>query len=381
MTVLGLVWRGLWARRLRTCLLFVSIANAFLLFGLLQGFSSGVTHAQRRALADRLFVSGQRSNDSGLPIAQLQPIAATPGVAAVTYGSPFFATFQSPRQQVVGYAMDIPSFFRVYNRWKVTSSGLAAMARHQDGAIIGRDLQKQWGWKIGDMVPLQSMLWQQTNGAATWTVQIEGVYDSPNEPGRANMMLINYRYLDAARNRAKATVGTFIVRTADAAQAGRIGRTIDNMFSNSPHETKSTPEQELAQQQLDQLGDTDFIVRAVIAATFFSLLVAVGSVMQQAIRERARQIGLLKAIGYSNALIIGLVTGEAMLLCLTAAPAGLAGAATIFPLARNMIGVTSLPVEVVEMGMGLAFVLAALTSSIPAFSLVRLSVITALGRR
>jgi putative ABC transport system permease protein len=137
----------------------------------------------------------------------------------------------------------------------------------------------------------------------------------------------------------------------------------------------------LAASQLQRIGDLNYLARAIIAAVFFAMLFATGALMMQAIRERMPELAVLKTVGFSDRLVMGLIVAEAVVFCVFSAGIGLGIAAFVLPLARNLIGIAGMPVVVAEAGLVFALVLGLIGSSVPAGRGLRLQVVDALAGR
>jgi putative ABC transport system permease protein len=156
---------------------------------------------------------------------------------------------------------------------------------------------------------------------------------------------------------------------------------IDSAFANSDHETRTQSEGDLVESQLQRVVDLDFIVRGIIGAVFFALLLATGALLMQSIRERETELAVLKAVGFSDSLVMALILVESVVLCVFAAACGLGIAASLLPLARSMIGIAHVPGGVLLLGLAFALALALIGGFAPALRGSRLQVVDALADR
>ena len=168
MKFIPLVWAGIWRKKGRAILTLLSIVNAFLMFGLLQGFSSGIDNAVKETRADILYVYSRVSILEGLPLGHLAQIKTVKGVQSETPLVVFTSTFRSPGNFINALAMDPDTFFVTYPALSASPAALETMRRIRTGALMGADLARRQGWKIGDTVPLRSMYWPNKDGGATW---------------------------------------------------------------------------------------------------------------------------------------------------------------------------------------------------------------------
>ena len=194
---------------------------------------------------------------------------------------------------------------------------------------------------------------------------------------------LNRQQIGIARAFGAGEVHYFLVSVQDPQQAERISQEIDAMFANSANETRTQTESALAQMQLKQLGDINFIANAIVGAVLFTLLFLTANTMMQSVRERTSELAVLKTLGYSDLKVLTLVLVEALLLCLFAAALGIGLAAAVFqsPALQALFGDFSMPMVVVTMGAGMALVLALVSGFPPAWRARQLNIVDALAGR
>ena len=169
--------------------------------------------------------------------------------------------------------------------------------------------------------------------------------------------------------------------STDPAKATQISNQIDALFANSTNETRTQTESALAQMQLKQLGDINFIVNAIVGAVLFTLLFLTANTMMQSVRERTSELAVLKTLGFSDGKVLVLVLIEALMLCVFAAAVGLALASMVFPVLRPIFGDFKMPMIVVAMGAGMSLVLAFVSGFPPAWRARQLNIVDALAGR
>jgi putative ABC transport system permease protein len=379
-----LLWSGLWRKPGRTVLALVQILVAFALFGLLQGFASGIKHAVDHIGADVLSVHS-RGSMADLPLADFERIKRVPGVKLVNLANYFNATYQNPKQQLLIVATDAHAWPAMTDNIVVPPTYMDALANTRTGAIVGDELVRKYGWKIGQRISLQTHVAQQ-NGSTDWAFDIVGILKMRDAEmvHHSTFMMVNYGYYDAARAADRGMVQQYMLRVADPKQAGAVADAIDALFANSPNETRTESLKEMAQSQMRSLGDVNFVVRAITAAVLFSLLFSIGAAQMQSVRERTPELAVLKTIGFSDGAIVALLVGEALSLCLVAAGLGLALAAALFWVAVRVDFFRDplpIPVAVLAAGAGLALLLALITAALPAWRSLKLEVAEALAGR
>jgi len=376
-----LVWAGLWRNRARTVFTLLSIAVAFLLFGLLQGVNAWFGSLAAGSHADRLIVVSRVSQIEPMPIAHLRRIEQVPGVRRATHVGAFFGTYQSRGNDVSVLATDPGALFDIYPDWHVSPDKLRAMTGTRTGALVGELLMKAYGWKVGDRVPLRTSLVKQ-DGSTDWHFEIVGTFSVTGSAAQANRIIVNYDYFDEARQFDKGRVFAFIVSIDDPTRSAQMCATIDALFANSSDETLTQNEAEYAQAQIRQLGDVSAMVNAIVGAVLFTLLFLTGNTMGQSVRERIPELAVLKAIGYPDTMVTALVLVESLLLCLLAAALGLAIAAALFPVTEALgVGGGALPWDVIGFGIAIAAALALASGVPPAWRVRRLTIADALAGR
>ena len=378
----SLLWAGIFRKPGRTVLTVLQIVIAFGLFGVLQGLKSGVEIAIAAARADLLDVR-PKVGGSPLPLAYLVRIKALPGVKVVSLLNGFSATYQNPTQGLYTLAIDpndkawlteSPEIF------KVSPASLNALAKSRTGALVSAELEKKYGWKIGDQIPLLSPTTLQENGSDVWTFNVVGTYTLHELGGSGgDMIVINNAYLDEARYQDRGTVQHFHVVTTDPRLAIAVADSIDHEFANSENETRTESYRESAQSQMQSIGDLNFTIRSIVGAVFMALLFSTATMTAQSIRERTVELAILKAVGFSDRAIFSLIAAESIVVWTVAAALGLLLTTIAFPYAARMVPGISMPWVVVDIGLAIAVVIALASASIPALRAARLNVATALA--
>ena len=380
MRFLPLIWSGIWRKPGRAILIFLQVCVAFALFGVLQGLKTGVEHVVREARADLLLVHGSLSVIDALPLSLLEQIRSVPGVKVVAPVELFGGTYQNPGQKLIIVAIRPDEGWLSAFTYTVAPEYDAAFRRTRTGVIIREGLAKKYGWKIGDHIPLMSTT-VQTNGSGDWAFDVVGTYTDSDAGGGSDVVLINYSYFDEARLLGKGTVKHFNVAVSDPKLAVTVAEEIDRRFANSSNETRTESLQELAQSQMQAIGDLDFLIRAIVSVVLVALLFATATMMMQSIRERTPELAVLKTLGFTNRAVFLFILAEAMAIFIAAAACGLALAMLVFPLASRIVPGLSMPVLVVMLGLACAALVALISASLPAALAARLNIATALASR
>ena len=374
-----LIWAGLWRKKARTIFTMHSIVVAFLLFGLLQGINQGFSQAVQNLNVDRLYVQPKASD--GIPIAYMNRILTVPGVQAVAHWNYFGGYFQTANNAIPAFATDPVELFKIYHEIEIKPEYLEAMQKTRTGALVSEALAQKYGWKIGDRVPLGTTIWTTKDGGNTWYFDIVGTFDASKFGGGFPSFYLNYSYFDENAAFGDGVVHIAIARIDDPRNAAQISGAIDRLFENSSAETRTQTESAMMQSQLKQLADINFIANAIVGAVLFTLLFLTASTMMQSVRERTGELAVLKALGFSDAKVLGLILTEAMLLCLFAAGLGLFLASLAFPAMKPIFGDFQMPMVVVGMGAVLAVAVALISGLPPAWRGRQLNIVDALAGR
>src|SRR5205814_8562291 len=201
------------------------------------------------------------------------------------------------------FPVDPELFLAMNPEVSLPQSQKEAWLKTRTGAVVGRTLAERFKWKIGARVPLSSPIWPNKSGGA-WEFDIVGIYDGTKKTADTSGFFFRYDYFDEARNkRGAGMVGWYQVRVEDPRRITEIAAAIDAEFANSPAETKAESEGAMFQGFAQQIGDIGMIVTLILGAVFFTILLVAGNTMAQSVRERTQELGVLKAVGFSNTLV------------------------------------------------------------------------------
>jgi putative ABC transport system permease protein len=381
MRYLPLIWSGIWRKPGRTILIFLQVSVAFALFGMLQGLKTGVEHLIAEARADLLIVHSRVGFfAASLPLGMLEQIKSLPGVKVIDPVELFGGTYQKPTQRVGIVAVRPDEDWTSAFTFLIAPEYLEAFRKTRTGALARVELARKYGWKIGDRVPLLTNVAQLT-GSKDWTFDIVGTFTDKDIGGGNDNILINFAYLDEARLLGKGTVQHFNVAVSDPTLAVTVADEIDRRFANSSNETRTESLREMAQSNLQAIGDLNFLIRAIVGAVFVALLFATATMMMQSIRERTPELAVLKTVGFTDGGVFALVLIEALVVCVAAAALGLAMATQVFPFAARIVHGLSMPWVIVVVGLACAVLVALISAAVPAVLAARLKVATALANR
>jgi putative ABC transport system permease protein len=383
MKYLYLLFSSLKRKKLRTGLTILSIMVAFLLFGYLsairQAFEAGIEVAG----VDRLIVRHKVSIIQLLPQNYESKIEAIEGVDNAMHQTWFGGIYQDPKNFFAQIPVEPEESFDMYPEIVISDEHKQAWLNTRSGAIVGRGLIKRFGWKVGDRIPINATIWTKNDGGRTWEFDIVGIYDGAEKGTDTSQLFFRYDYFDETRANGKGLVGWYVVRVSDPERAAEVAAAIDAEFANSPQETKAEPEGAFVQGFANQIGNIGFIIMSIMTAVFFTILLVAGNTMAYTVRERTSELAVLKALGFTDTGVLGLVLGESLIITLVGGAIGIGLAWLMVSMGDPTSGsfpVFYIPVSSLVAGLGLIVFMAFVAGILPALQAQRLQIADALRR-
>ena len=315
---------------LRTVSTVFAMMLCVFLFCTLQTVIGAVSRGLESANAARLVVRHAVSLVFSLPVSYGERIAAIPGVKLVAKSNWFGGsrgTADNPdfRNFFTSFAVDAEPYFQMYPEYIVPPDEMKAFMADQQGCVIGRELARKYGWKIGDTFSLESFIPPYRKGSPFEYV-VRAIYDTDEKrfPGSTDsFMFFHFKYLYEGTAE-RSGVGTYAVLLDDPSKAGAVSKAIDALFENSDRETHSETEMAFRAGFLSMAGNLAFLLNAIGIAVTFTILLVTANTMSMAVRERRKEIAVLKTIGFSSRLVMTLILAEAFILGLVGGGLGVA---------------------------------------------------------
>lgn len=383
MRFLPLIWANLLRKKVRSVLTVLSVLVAFILYGYLCAVERALDQGVSMAGADRLLVRHRVSIGQVVPESYLRRITGIPGVKDVSHATWFGGIYRDPKNFFAQMAVMPEPYLRIYPEYILPEAQKETWFRTRSGVIVGRRTAERFGWKVGDRVPLQATIWQKKDGDLHWEFDIIGIYDGADRGTDTTNFLFHYDYLEEARRFGHGLVGWYMVRVSDPARAGDVARRIDEEFRNAPTETRSETEGAFLAGWARQIGDITAIIAGILSAVFFTILLVAWNTMAQSVRERTEELGVLKAMGFTNERVMALVLGESCFLSVVGGCLGLAVAWAMISRGDPTGGALPMfyfPRQAVLSGMGWALTLGLASGILPAAEAMRMGVAEALRR-
>ena len=257
-----------------------------------------------------------------LPIGDVQRIQSVQGVKAVMPFTWFGGIYKDEKNFFANFAVDAAKMKEIYAELKMPDDQWKAFESDRQGAMVGKKLQILYGFTPGQRITLKSPIYNQDIEFV-----VRGVYTGSDE----KTLFFHHEYLnELAPTWAKDQAGLFAILANSADDVPRIGQTVDSMFVNTDAPTKTESEKEFARSFETMMGGVKTFLYGIMAAITFSLLLVMGNTMAMTVRERTKEVGTLKAIGFKRGTIAGLFIGEAVLLAVIGAGIGIAAATLLF---------------------------------------------------
>lgn len=317
-----LIFKNILRNKLRTLLTISSIVvSLFLIISLatiLTEFDRGTDEASPLRLVSRHAVS----LGFVIPMAHLQKIKTVPGVKEAIPFSWFGGIYIDERNFFANFAVDARKMRDVIPEIKMSDADWQTFINDRQGAIVGRKLVMLYGFTPGQRITLKSPIYNQSVEFI-----IRGVYTGSDE----KTLYFHHDYLNELLPAwAKDQVSTFSILANTAEDVPRVSQAIDSLFANTDAPTKTESEREFALSFQTMMGGVKQFLYGIMAAITFSLLLVMGNTMAMTVRERTKEVGTLKAIGFQRRTITALFLGEALLVACIGAAIGIALAAFFF---------------------------------------------------
>lgn len=331
MYALRLIVKNALRHKLRTVLTVLGLVVATLSFGLLQTVVDAWYAGAEGASNTTLVTRNKTSLVFPLPLSYQAKLRGVDGVTGVGYANWFGGVYQDPKNFFAQFAISGQSYLDIYPDYLLPEAERAAFLRDRKGAIVGRKLAQQYGFKLGDIIPIKGTIYP-----GNWEFVVRGIYDGRQTSTNTATMFFHWDYINESilksAPRRGNQIGVYVVRIARAEDAAAVSATIDAQFRNSLAETLTETEKAF---QLGFVSMSEAIVVAIRVVSFVVILIimaVMANTMAMSARERLGEYATLKALGFGPGFLALMIFGESMLLAL--AGAGL-GIALLYPVAAG----------------------------------------------
>ncbi len=384
MNSVTLIWAALRRHKARRLFTWLCVVVAFTLFSILAATRYGIMGQLTIRTAERLDTHAMVSQGTPLPLSYYNNIVSVPGVMAVAYLLGFQGYFRERQSTFQAVFTNAQQLFNVYPEFSTPPAEMRAWLADRQGAVVGSLLARRMGWKVGDTIPVQGGP-AQKDGGTTWYFHLRGVYHTDLPSAYRSLFFAHYRYYNqGVAPQFQNLVNQYKERVDDPRNSTRISNAIDALFANSSPQTLTQSEVEEAVSFIRQFGNITAMVIYVGIAVFFSLLLIVGNMLAQSVRERIAEFAMFRALGFRRVWIVLLVIREALLLIVSGGIIGLilgwVATRLLYPSVGNLLQTFQMTWSAAGAGVVLAVVLTILACLAPMQRIASLRVAEALRK-
>lgn len=308
---LPLILKNCWRNRRRTILTIASIGISMCLLGVMIAlFHAFYASAPPPEEALRLVARNKISLTQVVPQFYAERMKHVPGVREVMYNQWFNGVYKDardPNNFFARMAIEPEKLFTMYPEYKMPEDEKKAFLRDRTGCVIGRDLADKFHFKLGDRIPITGDIFP-----GNYEFIVRGIFDSPRI---SELLYFNRDYLEQTLPEGRrGQVSSIYILIDDPAHSARIAQAIDDEFRNSTTQTKTDSEQAFILSFVSLLGNVKMMLIWISAAVMFTILLVSANTMAMSVRERVREVGVLKTLGFTSSAVLGLILGEASLI-------------------------------------------------------------------
>jgi putative ABC transport system permease protein len=328
MTLTRFVTKNAFRNKRRSSLTVLSIAFSLLLLTLMMTiYRAFYMDQESEQSTQRLVVRHRVSLTFFLPMYYREKIRHIPGVQAVVPVSWFGGLYldDKPEHFFAQFGTDPEEFFKVYPEFKLPEDQLVAWQRDRAGVIVDNELAKKYGWKLGDRIVLKGNIYP-----INLELTVRGIYTAPVP---TQSVYFNWKYVEEGVSFTKDQAGTFGIMADSPKDVTAVAQAVDDMFHNSPQPTKTESEKAFQLGFVAMLGNVKAFILSICMAVVFAILLVSANTMAMSIRERTREVAVLRTLGFTRQTILGLFVGEAVTLALIG---GVIGAGLAWLLVKGM---------------------------------------------
>ena len=377
MTLTRFVTKNAFRNKRRSILTVLSIAVSLVLLtfmmSLWHAFALNDGSAES---AQRLVVRHRVSLTFNLPGFYREKIRAIPGVVSVVPVSWFGGIYkdQKPDNFFAQFGTDPEEFFKTFRDMEMPEDQHTAWERDRQGVIVDDTLAKKYGWKLGDRIVLQGTIYP-----INLELNIRGIFHS--QPDNKSVYF-NAKYVEESVDFFKGRAGTFSILAASPGDVSKIASAIDDMFRNSPQPTKSESEKAFGLEFVAMLGNVKAFILSICSAVVFTTLLVSANTIAMSIRERTREVAVLKTLGFTRRGVLGLFVSEAVALALAGGILGASlGGLMVFGFG-HMVQLTFFPLRMTKEIWGLALLTSGLvgllSAALPSYTASQINIVDGL---
>jgi putative ABC transport system permease protein len=373
MTIPGFILRNALRNKRRLTLTVLSVALSLFLFTVLQTALRELTQpASSEASALRLIVRHRVSLANVLPARYQSRIEHMPGVEVCSRFTWFGGVYKDEKNFFPQFACEGTKIARLFTEAVFEAKQMDDFIRDKAACVVGLKTMNRFGWKIGDKITLVGTFWDCSPELTIRAVYREGI-DETN-------LFFHHEYFDELMHD-PGLVGTFWIKAESAAAIPGLIKNIDDAFRNTDAETKTETERAFALEFVSMFGNVRMLVGSISMVIVFTMILVTASTMSMSIRERIRELSILKALGFNGQHVLGLIVTESFGLAMAGGSLGCFGAWALFnnidvyKLSRGFFIKFEVTPHILAAGMLIAAVLGVVSCAVPAYNTIRMSIV------
>ena len=376
MTLTRFVTKNALRNKRRSSLTVLSIGFSLLLLTLMMAiWRNFYLKEGSEVSALRLVTRHKVSLTFSMPSYYREKIRALPGVAVVVPQNWFGGVYKDDKSRnfFAQFGTDPEEFFKVYKDWEIPEDQIVAWQRDRAGAVVDSKKAEEFGWKVGQKVIITGTIF-----ATNLELTIRGIFKAP-QPTQA--LYYNQKYVEEAVPYMKGQQGFYTILADSPESVARIGPAIDAMFRNSPQPTRTETERAFQLGFLAMLGNVKAFILSICGAVVFAILLVSANTMAMSIRERTREVAVLKTLGFTRRTILGLFVGEAIVVALVG---GVVGSVAAFLIgvgagkAGGMMGALQVSLPTILVAWCVAALVGFISAVVPSYNASRLNIVDGL---
>jgi putative ABC transport system permease protein len=383
MYILKLLLRNAFRHKLRTALTILSITIAILAFGLLRTFIGAWYAGVKASSANRLITRNAISLIFPLPLSYKDKIRQIDGVKQIAYGNWFAGIYKDEKNFFANYAIEAKNYMELYPEFVVPADQKEAFLRDRKGCVAGRKLVEQYHWRIGDIIPLKSIVF-----SGNWEFVLRGIYHGRDESTDERVFFFHWDYMNEALKktlpRRADQVGWYVVEVKNPNRAAEVAQAIDMTFRNSLAETLTETEKAFF---LSFISMADAIIIAIQLVSFVVIIIIIAvaaNTMAMTARERIGEYAIFKTLGFRGWRIAGMIVGESLLITMIGCLVGIVLTPPAAKVFSKYVG-TYFPtfrveIETIYMDIGASILVGLFAAIIPTWRAVKIRIADGLRR-
>lgn len=369
------VWKSVMRNKRRTILTLASIALALFVLSTLIGFLAEIKRSLEEANPLRVVTHHAVSWAESLPERYRTQIEQVPGVVAVTTLEWFGGIYiDQAHTDFAQFACDPQTLFIVYPEIRLPPEQKEAFIRERTAAIVGRRIAEKHGWKLGDRITLKGTIY-----SMDLELTIRGIF-TVSRTGGESVLYFHRSYMNETPGWWQGQVSSYEILVDSTESVPRVIETIDAMFQNTDAPTKTETERAVQMSFISMLGNLNVLIGTIGGVIIFTILLVTANTMAMSVRERTREIAVLRALGFRRRTVLGLLLSEGVAITFPGGLIGCLGARILFDslnlgtFGQGFFQRLHISGEAIALGLAVSILVGIASAAIPAYGATRRTV-------